>query len=391
MPDFSWQQVVILSAVIFGAGLWVQYRFHPLNYLRKRPSLKDFSLREGTPPDALSASAPKSSAVRSLEDQFSQGNLSFNASLELAEVYRRQGDVQAAIDIHQSLYGRPGLSWDSQQRAQLELAKDFYSAGILGRAEDLFRSLIAQHGTYSTEAARLLLKIYQQQKDWEAAVNLFKAHQSLASNGLSLDHVHMLCEQAQYLAGSDTKKALQLVKEAVAIDAVSRRPLISFISLAVQSGADSDLNRYIQRYIDQHSDRMDLLRNVLRSLCLKRPEYVNRITPVLTKNHHNPEVRLIHGDLLCRLERMEEGVALLDSVPVNGVTIAYQLQHLSQRQREPSLERIARTLSPLKDQHWLYRCSHCGYETSAHHWHCPQCDRWETLNLNQGQFANLLI
>ncbi|MFY0665913.1 MAG: hypothetical protein JXQ97_14925 [Natronospirillum sp.] len=369
----------------------MQYRFHWLNYLRRRPSFKDISANDSASAPAIKVKEPKSSAVRSLEDQFLQGTLSFNASLELAEVHRRQGDVQAAIDIHQSLYGRPGLSWDAQQRAQLELAKDFYSAGILGRAEDLFRSLIAQHGSYSTDAARLLLKIYQQQKDWAAAVSLFDAHRTLASNGLNLDHVHMLCEQAQYLAASDTNKALKLVKEASDISVVSRRPLITYISLAVQSGADRDLNRHLQRYIDQHSDRMDLLRDILRTLCLKRPEYVTRITPVLERNHNNADVRLIHGDLLCRLDRMEEGVALLDSVPVNGVTIAYQLQHLSQRQREPSLERIARTLSPLKDQHWLYRCSHCGYETSAHHWHCPQCDRWETLNLNQGQFANLLI
>lgn len=391
MPDFSWQQVLVLCAVVFGVGLWVQHRFHWLNYFRRRPSLDQFKQASSSSAPGTNNKSLRSSALRNLEDQFAQGNLSFNASLELADVYRRQGDLQAAIDIHQSLYGRPGLSWDAQQRAQLELAKDFYSAGILGRAEDLFRSLIGQRGVYSTDAARLLLKIYQQQKDWAAAVNLFDTHRSLANNGLKLDQVHMLCEQAQHLAGGDHPKALKLVNAAAGIDIESRRPLITLISLAIQSGADRDLNKHLQRYIDQHGNRMDLLRDILRSLCLKRPETLKRITPVLERNHHHAEVRLLHGDLLCRLERVEEGVALLDGVPVNGVTIAYQLQHLSQRKIDPSLERIARTLSPLKDQHWLYRCSHCGYETSAHHWHCPQCDRWETLNLNQGQFANLLI
>ncbi|MFC3852893.1 hypothetical protein ACFOSD_08610 [Salinispirillum marinum] len=393
MPDFSWEQVLIVCALMFSAGLWVQSRYHWLSYFRRRPSLADLQAKAKPKPEstALKNKSTRLVAGRTIGDLHSQGDLSFQASMDMAEAHRRQGDIQSAIEIHQSLYGRPGLSWEALQQAQLELAKDFYTAGILGRAEDLFRSLIAQRGAYSTDAARYLLKIYQQQKDWAAAVDVFAADSNLAQTGLKLEQVHMLCEHAQHIADTDPKKARRLIADAAALNTDSRRPLISSIRMAVMSGEGRELNRLLQRYIEMHGDRMDLLRDLLYSVMVKKPDYLARILPVLQRNQANPDVRLVHGELLCRLGKMGEGVALLDSVNANGVTVAFQLEHLARQNGQAPLDRIARTLAPLKERHWLYRCSHCGYETSTHHWHCPQCDRWETLGVSQGQFANLLI
>jgi lipopolysaccharide assembly protein B len=86
----------------------------------------------------------------------------------LGSLFRRRGEVERAIRMHQNLLDRPDLRGEQRLQALYELAQDFLKAGLLDRAEELFGKL---EGTaYQQQGLRFLLEIYEQEKDWKKAI-----------------------------------------------------------------------------------------------------------------------------------------------------------------------------------------------------------------------------
>src|SRR3972149_4520079 len=75
--------------------------------------------------------------------------------LALGNLFRRRGEVDRAIRIHQNLIARPTLSRDERSIAMLELGQDYMSAGLLDRAEALFKELV-ELDLHSLRALELL-------------------------------------------------------------------------------------------------------------------------------------------------------------------------------------------------------------------------------------------
>ncbi|MDY6992503.1 MAG: lipopolysaccharide assembly protein LapB, partial [Pseudomonadota bacterium] len=68
-------------------------------------------------------------------------NETVETHLALGALFRRRGEVNRAIRIHQNLIARPALSPQQRFSAMLELSQDYYRAGLLDRAEYLFQEL----------------------------------------------------------------------------------------------------------------------------------------------------------------------------------------------------------------------------------------------------------
>ena len=90
--------------------------------------------------------------------------------LALGNLFRRRGEVERAIRIHQNLIARPTLDREQRSHALLELGQDYLKAGLFDRAENLFLEL-AEIRLHSEQALRLLLRIYQQEKEWGKAIS----------------------------------------------------------------------------------------------------------------------------------------------------------------------------------------------------------------------------
>src|SRR6476469_7136107 len=91
--------------------------------------------------------------------------------LAVGKLFRKRGEVDRAIRIHQNLIARPQLEKVYREQSLYELGKDYLSAGMLDRAERIFQDLINSKN-YTAHALSTLLDIYQQEKDWENAVNI---------------------------------------------------------------------------------------------------------------------------------------------------------------------------------------------------------------------------
>ena len=89
--------------------------------------------------------------------------------LALGSLFRRRGEVERAIRVHQNIISKPGLDESQKTRALLELGEDYMRAGLFDRAENLFVRL-SQGSRYQVEALEQLCRIYEQEREWQRAI-----------------------------------------------------------------------------------------------------------------------------------------------------------------------------------------------------------------------------
>ena len=117
----------------------------------------------------------------------------------LGSLFRRRGEVDRAIRIHQNIIARPDLAAEQRDQALFSLAKDYLGAGLLDRAEKLFVRL-AQGSRFQVQALENLCRIYEQEKDWEKAIDAGQRLELLGGRSLALQIAHYYCELAESAA-----------------------------------------------------------------------------------------------------------------------------------------------------------------------------------------------
>jgi lipopolysaccharide assembly protein B len=305
----------------------------------------------------------------------------------LGSLFRRRGEVDRAIRMHQNLIERPDLGQEQKCAALFELAQDYLKAGLLDRAEEHFLKL---EGTPHAEPAlQFLLEIYEQEKDWQKAIGaaekleavtgrsrqkeIANFHCELARSEMmqsrplaarphlatALRH-HRLCVRANILLGDlemaegNTARAIEAWKRIE-----SQNP--AYLALV----ADRIYGAYSQR--GAAGEGLNLLRGYLeRYPSLDVLNVVFQAT--LEEQGAEPAYRLVRDELrrtptLLGLDKLLEA-QLLDA-PI-------------ERRRDLEL------IKGLVNQHTrglsMYRCDKCGFRARQYYWHCPACAGWETYS-----------
>lgn len=304
----------------------------------------------------------------------------------LGGLFRRRGEVERAIHLHQALVDRPDLGREQRLVAQFELGQDFLKAGLLDRAETLFKALEASH--YAEQALRFLMEIYVQEKEWRQAITTAERLAPLSNHPYQIEIAHFLCElaAAESVAGK-LEAARGYLDEALTINRRSVRANILLGEVAVAE--------------NQHEAALTIWRRVEA----QQPNYLP----------------LVAGKMLASfkaLERTEEGLLLLKHylasyASIDMLNIVYQatLEHQGMEaanqlvreelRRHPTLQGFEKLLEALlfevsvekrqdvqifKDlihqhSHRLayYQCERCGFKARQFFWHCPACAGWETF------------
>ncbi|MCR4301001.1 MAG: lipopolysaccharide assembly protein LapB, partial [Sulfuricaulis sp.] len=165
--------------------------------------------------------------------------------LALGNLFRRRGEVERAIRIHQNLIARPTLDKEQRSQALLELAQDYHKAGLFDRAENLFLEL-AEIRVHSEQALRVLLHIYQQEKEWEKAISIVQRLARLSGKNMNSMIAHFYCERAELdLSRQNDSSAREHLKQALAVDDKCVRASILLGDIAAQEG---DLRGAIERW-----------------------------------------------------------------------------------------------------------------------------------------------
>ena len=128
---------------------------------------------------------------KTIETHFALGNL-----------FRRRGEVDRAIRIHQNIIARPDIASEQRDQALYSLAKDYLGAGLLDRAEKICTRLAAG-SRYQVQALEALCRIYEQEHEWQQAIDAGKRLELLGGKSLGLQIAHYYCELAESAAAAD--------------------------------------------------------------------------------------------------------------------------------------------------------------------------------------------
>ena len=312
--------------------------------------------------------------------------------LALGNLYRRRGEVDRAIRLHQNLVARPALTDDLRLEAHLELAQDYLSAGVLDRAEDIYRDLVGTTA-HRVQALRHLLDIYEQEKDWEQARNtaLELAEATGTEQGAVVSQY--LCEgalKALTVGGKD--EALGLLRAArEAHPACARASLHEGDILSSRGRFDLALAAY-RRIENQDPDYL--------------PEVIGRIQSCFEQLGRRDAARGYLERVLERYGGMTVMLALAEMIRAesgNSSAIHFMLEALAKRPTVRGFDRLLDfasdsssadvpdhldvmkgLLGQLLNDRPVYQCRHCGFAARSLHWQCPGCKHWNTVRPVRG-------
>jgi lipopolysaccharide biosynthesis regulator YciM len=307
--------------------------------------------------------------------------------LALGNLFRRRGEVDRAIRIHQNLIARPQLDEKQRTQALFELAQDYLRAGMLDRAERLFLELLKLGGDVNV-SLNSLINIYQQQRDWNQAIATAKKLEKLAGTNMSSAIAHYNCELAELaINNNQSDRAAAYLKEALKQDKNCARANIILGKLFYRDGnyqaaIDSSHKVYEQdeEYVSEVIDilaksykKIDLeekFSNYLAKRIIKKP----RIYYILAMAEHLKEKE---GEVVA-LNYLAKQMPRCLSLRGLGHMLGLHIDHVDPKIKEQMLLLKEFTDQLLKNKP-VYRCTHCGFSGKNLYWQCPSCRRWNTV------------
>ena len=204
----------------------------------------------------------------------------FETHLALGSLFRRRGEVDRAIRIHQNLVARETLSSEQRTGARLELGRDYLRAGLLDRAEGLLNELVEIPGC-RLQVLAMLLDIYQQEKDWDRALAVAGQMESVDGQPVNTVCAQFLCEQAlQAIAANNPQLAREYLSRALATDECCARASIILGDMQRDAG---EIQAALASYGRVEQQDIGRLPEVLESMadCHRRAGTVSRMIDYL--------------------------------------------------------------------------------------------------------------
>jgi len=298
----------------------------------------------------------------------------------LGNLFRRRGEFERSVRVHEHLLQRADLPRSERDRAQHALAQDFMKAGLFDRAESAYQAL---DGTaFDTEARLALLTLHERSRDWRAAVEVATKLENRGTGSFASRIAHYWCEIAlEADAKQQTTDADTALQRARAAAPQAARPLVLAGERAARRG--------------DHAEVLE----VWGILMVAHPHAFNLVALQYAQS------ALVAGDAPAALERLRElyrrapTMDLLDAITLLDPAPTHQRERLLEHLRNhPTLsaakalitqpdaasftametqalgDAIGRAAQPLH----RYRCAACGFEARHYFWQCPGCSNWDS-------------
>jgi lipopolysaccharide biosynthesis regulator YciM len=375
--DFWW---LLIIPVAFGLG-WVAARYDLKHLLSESANLPrsyfrglNFLLNE-QPDQAIDAFIEVVKLdPETTELHFALGNL-----------FRRRGETERAIRVHQNLLSREDLPANERDHALYELGQDFLKAGLLDRAEETFQRL--HSGGYALGALRALLTIFEIERDWHKAIEAAQRIEAMGVPPLDKEISQFHCELAQ--------EALQHKR----IDE-ARNALQQALRCNPQNVRATLLSGDVEMACHEPTRALEHWRQVEQ----QNPAYLPLVADKLMQAYAATGQSAQGAALLTRYVEAYPSNDLLDAAykhiaELRGAQAAHALAR-TQMQKSPNLAGMTRLLEaqiavadePRKGELELmrtliqqrtknlprYTCQNCGFRARLFYWQCPGCSGWET-------------
>ena len=298
----------------------------------------------------------------------------------LGNLFRRRGEFERAVRVHQHLLGRGDLGATERDRAQHALAQDFMKAGLFDRAEAAYRALL---GTpFDTESRLALLNLYERSRDWRAAADMASALEKSGTGSFGQRMAHHWCELAQEADAkgqpADADAALRRAREAA--PQAPRPLLLAGLRLARAGQHETALATWDDlRLRDAASFRLVALDYADSALAAGRAEAARQT--LLQAHAQAPSLDLLRA--VARLAQTDlatlpQTLSLLRDQPTLSAAQAVLARPLAEWTAD-SAAAVAEAVNRAARPQQRYRCAACGFEAQRYFWQCPGCLSWDSF------------
>jgi len=376
--DFDLQWLLLGLPVAFALG-WLASRFDKRQWQREqRESPKAYFKGLN-----LLLNEQQDKAIDAFIEAVQHDPDSSDLHFALGNLFRRRGEYERAVRVHQHLLGRADLPRAERDRAQHALAQDFLKAGLLDRAEAAFRAL---EGTaYDTEARLALLGLYERSRDWRAAAEEAQRLERAGTGSFASRIAHYWCELAQEAEArhQDDDVEAALARARAAAPQAARPIVLAGQRLARQGRHRDVLELWGELLIAAQPQAFNLVAADYARSALACGERERALQQLLALYRRAPSLDLLHAAALLDTDAAAQRARAFDHLSALPTLSAAQ-ELLRQRDAAgapldaaelASVEQaIGRAATPLQ----RYRCAACGFEAQQHFWQCPGCLSWDT-------------
>ena len=294
----------------------------------------------------------------------------------LGSLYRRRGEVERAIRIHQNLLARDALAPEHREQALLALAQDYLRAGLLDRAEGLFQQ-VSEVPRLRASALDALRLVYERQHDWQQALGAYRQLARLKAAPPRVVAAHYLCELAMLaIERGNAGDARRLLHDARAEATPFPRAALLRAQIAERDGQPELAVRLLRQAL---ADSPELLQDELPHLLrMVEPQARDAVLADLVaqagSRDFNELKRLVFAAL---------AADLIDAAPLRAsiekVFAEDAVLQAVWRADPAQFDRIAHEIGALLAHAEKYRCNECGFSGRSFYWHCPACHSWDTF------------
>ena len=307
--------------------------------------------------------------------------------LAVGKLFRKKGEVDRAIRIHQNLIARPQLDKIRREQSLYELGQDYLSAGMIDRAERIYLDL-SNEKTHAAQALQILIDIYQQAKDWENAIKMAQKYQSITKKNMQQNIAHYYCEMAEIefhkKSYSEARAYLDMAEDA---DKHCARASLLYAQVLMALGDETTALKYLKKIKKQNSDYLAESIDMIAT-CYERLQREDQLVIYLKKLVDEfPQVPVV----LILAERIRkwkgDKVAagfVADYVrrypSLRGISLFINLYISNAEGRaKEDLTILQNLMNKLLSDKPDYQCSTCGFSGKSMHWQCPGCKQWSTI------------
>jgi lipopolysaccharide biosynthesis regulator YciM len=317
----------------------------------------------------------------------------------LGSLFRRRGETERAIRVHQHLAGRADLPSRHRDHAAYELGRDFLRAGLLDRAETSLHQ-VGSHSKYGIPAKESLLEMYQIEKDWAKAIVASQELEVLQGKSHHKEIAHFHCQLAEEaLARKNTGVALEHID--YAMQAVPNHPRATILKgdwFVAQNQLDQALNAWTLiaknhvAYLPIVADRWIDVHKVLG----RAKEGLQTLIDAL-QTQAGGELLDITFKHVMALQGVPQAEALMTevmrhtpSLSAMALRVQARLMLAEDAQNDKSAQEFKASLGLLKQRTnslARYTCGNCGFRARRFYWQCPGCNHWESYSPRRGEGA----
>ena len=310
---------------------------------------------------------------------------SMELQFAIGELFRRRGEHERALRVHQGILLREDLPAAVRRRAMWELARDYFKIGFWDHAEAELKAL-SDSPEYRERALEMALTICQRERDFPRALEVLEKFPPQAAALRRVELAQLRCQCADAVPPeADPDRKRKLLQAALEANAYCDRASMALGDLQAAEGKFAEAAESFLAVERQRPARLWLAAPKLLAARVSQGKAEVGKSELRRWLREHPTPELFNAASRALAERLGDAAGLADEHLERLPGLAAARAWVEQRESESEgrekfgFSRLAEALRRAQGA-TVFACGECGYEADNFNWQCPGCLRWETLN-----------